>query len=384
MRVSGDWLTSKDTQAVLGMLSDAGYQAYCVGGAVRNALLGVEVADVDITTNAVPEKVMELAERNGLKAVPTGLDHGTITVVSNGIGHEVTTFRKDVATDGRRAVVAYAKTIAEDALRRDFTMNALYVAADGTLYDPLGGLEDINARRIRFIGDAAQRIQEDYLRILRFFRFHAWYGDPEHGFDAESLAACAIHAEGIGTVSKERIGIEMRKLLAARDPAPALAGMRSCGVLTRILPGTDPKFIPQLKHMEQELGIDPSWMRRLYILGGEHPSKLLRLSRDESKYYNSIERSLGYDYKLTVAGYAYGAERAKDVCLIKAVTLNQPLPPNFLEMIDYAAKQVFPITSADIMARGVVGMQIGYELMRCKDAWLACEFRIGKEELLRG
>ena len=211
MRVTGDWLTSADTQAVLGMLTEAGHQAYAVGGCTRNALLGVPVADVDIATSATPEEVVQLAGAAGLKPIPTGLEHGTITVVSNGEPHEVTTFRNDVDTDGRRATVAFSDNISDDAVRRDFTVNALYVEADGTLHDPLGGLPDIKARRFRFIEAAAQRIEEDYLRILRFFRFTAWYGDPSAGLDVEGLAACATHVDGISKLSKERLGGHSRK-----------------------------------------------------------------------------------------------------------------------------------------------------------------------------
>ncbi|KGM89571.1 tRNA nucleotidyltransferase/poly(A) polymerase [Roseovarius mucosus DSM 17069] len=181
MKVSGAWIEAKATQAVCAMLTGAGYQALFVGGCVRNALLGAPVGDIDIATDARPEMVVELAEGAGLKPVPTGIEHGTITVVSGHIGHEVTTFRKDVQSFGRHAVVAFADDLHTDARRRDFTMNALYARPDGDVVDPLGGLEDLRARRVRFIEDADQRIREDYLRILRFFRFHAWYGDPEGG-----------------------------------------------------------------------------------------------------------------------------------------------------------------------------------------------------------
>ena len=168
MKVSGDWLTRSPTQTVCAMLTDAGFQALLVGGCVRNALLGEPVSDIDISTDAVPEKVIELAGKAGLKAIPTGIDHGTITVVVEGVAHEITTFRKDVETDGRRAVVSFSKHVEDDAHRRDFTMNALYATADGTVVDPLGGLADLKARRFVFIDNAEQRIREDYLRILRW------------------------------------------------------------------------------------------------------------------------------------------------------------------------------------------------------------------------
>jgi poly(A) polymerase len=221
MKVSGDWLTRAETQDVLALLAAPGHRALPVGGCVRNALIGAPVADVDIATDALPETVIGLARAAGLKAVPTGIAHGTVTVVAGGLPFEITTFRRDVETFGRHAAIAFSTRIEEDAARRDFTMNALYACADGTVIDPLGGLPDALARRLRFVGSAPDRIREDYLRILRFFRFTAWYGDPAEGPDAEGLAACAALADGIDGLSRERIGAEMKKLLSAPDPAPA-------------------------------------------------------------------------------------------------------------------------------------------------------------------
>ena len=237
MQISGDWLTNPATQAVCAALTGAGAQALFVGGCVRNALLGLPVADIDIATDAPPDRVITLCNAAGLRVVPTGIEHGTVTVLSGDIAHEVTTFRRDVTTDGRRATVAFATDITTDAARRDFTMNALYARPNGTVVDPLGGLPDLLARRVIFVGDATARIREDYLRILRFFRFHAWYADPNAGIDAEGLAACAALADGLRQLSRERVSAEMIKLLGAPDPAPAVAAMAQAGILARILPG---------------------------------------------------------------------------------------------------------------------------------------------------
>lgn len=220
-------------------------------GCVRNALLGAEASDIDIATDAHPERVVELAAGAGLKAIPTGIEHGTVTVVSGGIPHEITTFRRDVETDGRRATVAFSDTVSEDAARRDFTMNALYARPDGTLLDPLGGLPDLNARHVRFIGQAKDRIREDYLRSLRYFRFHAWYGDAAAGFDPDALDAIASNLDGLERLSRERVGAEILKLLAAPDPAPAIAAMRGAGVLGAVLPGADDRSLAVLVSLEQ-------------------------------------------------------------------------------------------------------------------------------------
>lgn len=380
MRVTGDWLTSEDTQAVLGMLTAGGHQAYCVGGCVRNALLNVSVADVDIATSALPEEVIRLADAAGLKPVPTGLEHGTITVVSNSVPHEVTTFRKDVATDGRRAVVAFSDNIADDAIRRDFTVNALYVTAAGTLTDPLGGLPDINARRIRFIEDAALRIEEDYLRILRFFRFYAWYGDPSEGLDPEGLAACATHVDGISQLSKERLGAEMKKLLAAPDPAPALAAMAATGVLGQVLTGADPQFIAPLVHIEG--GMQIRWQRRMAALGGEGAAKALRLSKAETKHLKAVQTAMQSGESAKVMAYKYGAEVALDAKLIEAATLSSLFPNTHFQDIEAGAALDFPVQAADLMDR-FKGPQLGQELKRLEALWIAADFEPDKKALLR-
>ena len=235
-QISAAWVSDPATQRVCAALTEGGAQALFVGGCVRNALLDTPVSDIDIATDALPNRVVELAQAADLKAIPTGIDHGTVTVVCDHIPHEITTFRRDVETDGRRAVVAFSDKVEEDAARRDFTMNAIYARPDGTVLDPLLGLPDLEARRVRFIGTAQNRIREDYLRSLRYFRFHAWYGDAQAGFDADALAAIAGNLDGLSTLSRERVGAELLKLLAAPDPAPSVAAMRSTGVLAR-LPG---------------------------------------------------------------------------------------------------------------------------------------------------
>jgi len=266
--IDAGWMKAPATVAVMAALAAAGHRAFFVGGCVRNALLRREVSDIDIATDARPDQTVTAAEDAGLKAVRTGAEHGTITVVADGIGFEVTTFRRDVETFGRRARVAFSDRIEDDAARRDFTMNALYADAGGTVIDPVGGLEDLRAGRLRFIGDAAARIAEDSLRILRFFRFHAWYADQAHGFDPEGLAACEALAGGIDRLPAERIGQEIRKLLDAPDPAPATRAMERTGILTRVLPGAQAAALPALVRLEPALAARPDAMRRLATLGG--------------------------------------------------------------------------------------------------------------------
>jgi poly(A) polymerase len=231
------WMALPETQAVIAALDAGGFPgcARFVGGCVRNTLMGKPVDDIDIATVLTPDQVTEALRAAGLRAVPTGVDHGTVTAIANSRPYEITTLRRDVATDGRRAVVAFTQDWSEDAQRRDFRFNALYADLAGRVYDPTGeGINDVRAGRVVFVGDPMTRIREDYLRILRFFRFHAWYGQGEA--DPEALAACEALTGGIGSLAAERIQKELLKLLAADDPRPALRLMATAGVLASTLP----------------------------------------------------------------------------------------------------------------------------------------------------
>ncbi len=378
MRITGHWLERRETQAVLGCLTAAGWQALLVGGCVRNALLAQAVSDVDIATDARPETVTDLAESAGFRVVATGIDHGTVTVVSGGIPHEITTFRRDVETDGRRAVVAYANRIEEDAARRDFTMNALYALADGRVIDPLGGLPDLLERRLRFVGDAETRIREDYLRILRFFRFHAWYGDPAKGLDADGLAACATLSAGLETISCERIGAEMRKLLAAADPAPAVAAMAQTGVLQRILPGADPRGLAPLVHLEA--GLTPRWQRRLALLGGEDPAERLRLSNPERRDLMQLKEALSDMESVAVLGWRLGADLATDAVLARAALFGTAPPKGWQADVSRGAAAGFPVRAADLPQ--LQGAALGARLKELERRWCESDLRLTKAQLL--
>lgn len=379
MKIAGDWLTHPGTQGLCAALEFAGHQALFVGGCVRNALLGVPVSDIDISTDARPETVTQLAENAGFRVVPTGIGHGTVTVIAKGVSHEVTTFRRDVETDGRRAVVAFSTDIAEDAARRDFTMNALYADARGQVIDPLGGLPDLTAHRLRFVGDAHQRIREDALRILRFFRFHAHYGDPSQGIDAEGLAACAELAETVETLSRERVGAEMRKLLSAPDPAPSVAAMHQAGVLTRILPGSDPRALAPLVHLENN--IPPSWQRRLATIGGVDPTDPLRLSRTESTTQTAIREAIGAMTAPAALGWTLGADAATDTMFARAALMETPLAQNWQAEIVRGAAATFPIQAADLMP-ALQGPALGQALKALQTRWLASNLQLTRGELL--
>ena len=275
-KLDAGWLKEGALPRLLAVLGGDGEEARVVGGAVRNALLGEPVAEHDVATTAVPDEVVRRVTAAGFKAVPTGIAHGTVTVVIAGEPFEVTTLRQDVETYGRHAKVAFGRDWEGDAHRRDFTINALSVTADGTVHDYTGGLADLAARRVRFIGDARTRIEEDYLRILRFFRFHAAYGhgDP----DRAGLHACIEGRAGLDQLSRERVRMEMMKLLVAARATPTLVVMSEVGLLMRVLGGVP--YLAAFEMMakaERAAGLAPDAARRLGALGVAIPEDAERL-----------------------------------------------------------------------------------------------------------
>ncbi|WP_289042906.1 CCA tRNA nucleotidyltransferase [uncultured Aliiroseovarius sp.] len=378
-RVRGDWINAPAAQAVSRAIEAAGHQVFFVGGCVRNDLLGAPISDLDLSTDARPDRVMRIAVDAGLRAVPTGIDHGTVTVVADGEGLEVTTFRKDVETDGRRAVVAFSDRLEDDAHRRDFTMNALYATPDGAICDPLGGLHDLRARRVRFIDDAGARIREDYLRTLRFFRFHAWYGDPARGMDADALAGIASNLAGLETLSRERVGAEMLKLLAAPDPARAVATMAQTGVLGIVLPGADASGLPSLIHLEGDCPPDP--IRRLAALGGEDVPDRLRLSKRDRKQLAVIREGMGSVMPAGELAYRHGADLATDVVLLRSAQMGAPLDACIWADIAKGAQATFPVQPADLMP-ALNGLELGAQLRRIEARWIASGFELQRKDLL--
>ena len=364
-----------DLRRVLDAL--APHPAFVVGGAVRNALLGEPVDDIDIATAARPDQTTALALAAGLKPVPTGIEHGTVTVVAGGRPFEVTTFRRDVETFGRRAVVAFSDDLSEDAARRDFTMNALYAAGDGRVIDPAGGLPDLHARRVRFVGDPDARITEDFLRILRFFRFHARYG-RDGAADPAALAACARHAGGLARISRERIGAEMRKLLSAPDPSEAVRLMEDAGVLDIALPGARAAGLAALIEAEpgavcprtpEDISAKKNdWPLRLASLGSEDAASALRLSKGEAR----VQEELRFGATLAEAAYRLGESRARQIAALRA-SRGQDLRADWRDEIAFAAGRRFPLSAADVMPQ-LQGPAVGRGLRAAEAAWIESGF----------
>ena len=394
---SADWLRNPETQRVLGALEAAGFPARVVGGCVRNALMGLPVTDIDIATTALPADVQRIAKAAGLAAIPTGIEHGTITVVANHIPFEVTTLRRDVATDGRRATVAFTDDWAEDAARRDFTMNALYCNARGVVHDPLGGYADISARRVRFIGDAELRIREDYLRILRFFRFHATYGAGD--LDAVGAGACVRLRAGLAQLSAERVGSEMLRLLAARNAAPVINTMFGLGLLVDVL-RVAPRLVrfERLVAIEIALNVAPDPALRLaalavHVLDDVTPlADRLRLSKDQ---HSVLRRSAERDWRLTatmtdqaarVTLYRLDADDyRRRVRLDWAETDDLITDHNWLRLAslpDRLPVPPFPIAGRDLLALGMPpGPEIGRMLNELEEHWIDNDFASGAEDL---
>ncbi len=394
-------LAAPETRAVFAALEDSSAPTRLVGGTVRNALLGQPVKDIDMASVLEPEAVIEKAEAAGLKAVPTGIDHGTVTLVAHGRPVEVTTLRADVETDGRRAVIRYTQDWSEDAGRRDFTMNALYCDPDGTLFDPLGGLDDLLARRVRFIGAAEDRIREDYLRILRFFRFFAFYG---HGRpDAEGLKACVRLKSGIALLSAERIWSELKRILEAPDPSRALLWMRTTEVLQTALPecwGID--AIHPLIAAEKREGWQPDPLLRLAAILPPRADRIealadrLRLSKAEAERltaWTSVEpvaADIGDD-GLALRLYRNGAAPIRDrlaLALARAHGEGDEAAAAALRQriafIDGWQKPSFPLAGRDLQALGQKpGPAMGELLAALETLWIDSGFSLSRDTLLK-
>jgi poly(A) polymerase len=384
-RLTGaEWLDRSETQAVLAALADRGHVGRAVGGAVRNALVGRPVTDVDIATDARPEQVMAAADAAGLKAIPTGLAYGTVTVVAHGRPYEITTLRRDVETHGRHATVAFTDDWAEDARRRDFTLNALYCGADGTLLDPLGGYPDLAARRVRFIGDARQRIREDYLRILRFFRLSAEFA--EGPADAEALAACVRERAGLAILSAARIRVELLRLLAAPRGPEIAALMQDYGLLPSVLGAAPrPTLLARLAAIEAGMGLAPDPVLRLAALAVETEEDTERL-RDRLHLSNEETAKLiraswrgadigppGPEAQAKAWLYRRGTTAYRERVVLD--WMRSSAPPDSgawsrrFELPDRWQPPRFPLTGADVLAHGVpAGRRVG-EILRALEEW---------------
>jgi poly(A) polymerase len=391
-----DWLSEPSLQKLLTVLSQDGEQARIAGGAVRNALLGEPVADVDIATTNLPDETIRRAKAAGFRAVPTGIDHGTITVIADGKPYEVTTLRADIDTDGRHATVQFGRDWKADAERRDFTINGLYAEPDGTVIDLVGGVADLNSRTLRFIGDPEKRITEDYLRILRFFRFFAWYGSGRP--DAEGLKACARLKSGLAQLSAERVWAELKKLFAAPDPSRALLWMRQASVLTTALPESEKWGIDTIHPLvatEREHGWQPDAMLRLESIVPPDAARLaamserLRMSNDEAARLDDFARAAPANAALSDRELAKVLYRGKPGGIedrLRLAIAGGKDAKKLLKQLAFAGtwqRPRFPVSGEDLKALGMTaGPAMGARLKHLEDQWIASNFSLSREQLL--
>jgi poly(A) polymerase len=402
-------MTRPEVRAVLEALAAAwpaekpGPPARFVGGCVRNALMDHPVDDIDVATPMPARDVLAALEAGGVKAVPTGLDHGTVTAVKDGFPVEVTTLRRDVETDGRRAVIAYTEDWVEDSARRDFRLNAIYADPDGTLFDPQGGIADAQAGRIVFIGDAEARIREDYLRILRFFRFRAWFGRGEA--DAAGLAACRALAGGMRALSAERVWKETKKLLAAPDPRAALADMAAAGVLREVLPeATSLDLVSALVGLEGREGWAPDPLLRLEALlprsesDAEQIRRRLRLSNaegdrlEEWAKLSADPRDLVGEPEPALAMALYPLDRQAVLDGARLLWAGEAASGAarddawraLLAFAETWKRPAFPVNGDDVIRAGVPrGRPVGAALKALEALWVKGGFKASREQLLQ-
>jgi poly(A) polymerase len=383
------WLKEGEVARLLAVLNRDGEEARVVGGAVRNALLRLPVGEIDVATTAVPDEVVRRVGAAGWKAAPTGIEHGTITVVINSQPFEVTTLRQDIETFGRRARVMFGRDWRADAERRDFTINALSAATDGTVFDYVGGLDDIAARHVRFIGDPNQRIAEDYLRIPRFFRFHANFADGPP--DAEGLLACIRARAGLDTLSRERVRMELLKLFVAPRAAATLAVMAESGLLGPLLGGVPyVADFAKMADVEAALGVDADPVRRLGALGvmvsedAERLAQRLRLTNAEAERLMALETwwrtspSAGEQAARALL-YRLGTQSFTDCVLLAWVRARADAADGEWRALASLPQRwtvpVFPLKAADFTGRGLAaGPLLGAAMRAAKEAWVAADF----------
>ncbi len=388
------WLSEAPLQQLFAATRDAGGEARAVGGAVRDWLMGMESADVDVASTLAPEQTIDIAAQNGWKAIPTGIEHGTVTLVLPTRVVEVTTLRRDVTTDGRRATVAFTDDWREDAARRDFTINAMSMDADGAVADFFDGQTDLAAHRVRFIGDAGQRIAEDALRVLRYFRFLATHGKPPA--DTDALAAIADKKAMLEQLSGERVANEMRKLLAADAPAYALRLMSEHGIAPLILGRSiEASRMIRLQLLEGQADYQTSvWARVVALLGAtqadvEWINTRWKLSRHEAKQLAQLVQLPAF-----VAGAPrhfhtrllrlHGAPVYLDWLLTQAAAGQGLDVAPYVQLAHEFVPPTFPITAKDLIARGMKeGKVLGDALSALEKAWEESDYSLTKAELLK-
>ncbi|WP_026940943.1 CCA tRNA nucleotidyltransferase [Hellea balneolensis] len=392
------WLTHKAVTAIFEALPEGSTRF--VGGCVRNTLMGVEVGDIDLATKLKPNDVAAALDAAKIRYIPTGIEHGTLTAIIEGHPYEITSLRKDVETDGRRAVVAFTQDWAEDAQRRDLTINALYADISGAVFDPTGqGLDDLKAMKFRFVGNAEDRVKEDYLRILRFFRFLAWYGGKGK-VDAQALKACRENRKGLKKLSAERVWSELKKMLLARDPSRAVGIMLTNEILDTLLPeASNADGLTRMVALERREAIEPDPLLRLMAMSAREPLQMALLCKRLKMSTKETKRLRGWaDSSAALDPHAEEREKLKAIYLAgKQVVIDRArlraageddalLSSRWMSLADLAmgwTAPEFPLTGKDLKKAGVEpGPQMGKKLEALKALWVRSGFTADREKLL--
>ena len=375
------WLRNPSAQKLSKLYKNFGYQVLFVGGCVRNTILKMPVTDIDLATDAQPEEIIKIAKENNIRFVPTGLAYGTITLIIDNKNYQITTFRTDFDHDGRYAKVEFTESLLLDASRRDLTINALYCNHVGEVIDPLNGLDDIKKQKIKFIGNPNERIKEDNLRILRFFRFQAIYGNKNLEIDSIALEACHNHKSKLAALSKERITSELRKILSAPNPLEVIIKMNETGVLNELFQKVSIDSLEAYLKTEGKFKININWLGRLLSLQVTQEEESLKLTRCEFKFLKQTKSAIENQIHVLEFSYYNGVENGKIYSILQNFRHNIILSKNLLNQINSLATKKFPITAKDLMPE-ISGKKLGEALRSLEDRWIKSNFTLSKKELL--
>ncbi|MDG1939415.1 MAG: CCA tRNA nucleotidyltransferase [Paracoccaceae bacterium] len=375
------WLRNPSAQKLSKLYKSFGYQVLFVGGCVRNTILKMPVTDIDLATDAQPEEIIKIAKENNIRFVPTGLAHGTITLIIDNKNYQITTFRTDFDHDGRYAKVEFTESLLLDASRRDLTINALYCNHVGEVIDPLNGLDDIKKQKIKFIGNPNERIKEDNLRILRFFRFQAIYGNKNLEIDSIALEACHNHKSKLAALSKERITSELRKILSAPNPLEVIIKMNETGVLNELFQNVSIDSLEAYLKTEEKFKININWLGRLLSLQVTQEEESLKLTRCEFKFLKQTKSAIENQIHVLEFSYYNGVENGKIYSILQNFRHNIILCKNLLNQINSLATKKFPITAKDLMPE-IRGKKLGEALRSLEDRWIKSNFTLSKKDLL--
>ena len=379
------WLETDSVKLIWRVLSSKGAKVYFVGGCVRNSVQGKEINDIDIATDALPDEVIKVASDAGLGVITTGYSHGSVSIKIMQELFEVTTFRSDLITDGRHSKVGFSKNILEDAKRRDFTMNALYMTIDGHIFDPILGLEDVINERVQFIGDPDKRVREDFLRVLRYFRFLSIYKKNIDSIDQTLVTVFANAVPGLKMLSHDRVWSELQKILGAENPYVVLKIMQVCGILKEVLPSAKIDCLQRFLQNEDELKLEFQEINRLAALNLSNFrswTKNFPLTKDQNRWIDKLLVNLKDSSSLRVKGYKYGENLAIVALALLKSDSGATIIREDLAEIKYGSLKRFPIKSLDLLKFFIPSKELGDELKRLKDIWFASDLELSREDLL--